>query len=101
MTERITIGDVHCARPHDAREHAQLCVVVRHQRVCRRDRRDRHADVHRREREQRVIDRVARQDHERLHRTETAVEQELREATHEGILAGLVFGGTPSPARSA
>jgi hypothetical protein len=68
-------------------------VIVRHQRVCRRHRSDRHTNVHRSEREQRVIDRIPARDRERPLRAESCVKDRLREAAHGG--ERLLVGDAP------
>ena len=56
---------------------AQLAVVLRDQRIRRRDRRERHAGEHRAEREQEVLEVVVGQDRDRPLGREAAVEQRL------------------------
>jgi hypothetical protein len=58
---------------------AQLAVVLRNQRIGRRDRRERHAGQQRAEREQQVFDVIVGQDHDRPLGRESEVEQSLRD----------------------
>ena len=73
----------------------ELGEVLRHQRVRGRDRRDRHADVHRAEREQRVVDAVVREDRDRPLGPEAAVEQRLADAARRRERFAV---GDPPPA---
>ena len=69
----------HQARRQHAEDVAQLAVVLRDQRIRRRDRRERHAGEHRAEREQEVLDVVVGQDRDRPLGRELAIEQRLRD----------------------
>ena len=65
--------------PEDVLERAE---VARHERVGRRNRRMRHADVLRSERQEQVLDAVARENREGPIRGQMAIEQRLTQAAH-------------------
>ena len=76
---RRAVRREHQPRRQHAEDVAQLAVVLRQQRIGRRDRRVRHAGEHRAEAEQQVLEVVVGQDRERPLGREPAVEQRLRD----------------------
>ena len=78
--EGAAVGGEHEARGQQLEHVAQLAVVLRDQRVGRRDRHVGHADVERGKRQQRVLDVVAGQDGDRPLGREAAREQRRADA---------------------
>ena len=97
-SELRRIGGVHQTRAQQLEDRLELGEVLRHQRIGRRDRRHRDADVHRAEREQGVVHRIVREDGERAFGVEAALEQRTADAPHGverlavGHLAPAVLG---------